>query len=106
MLMLKVYAELILRELSSLNQGMNPANKSDSFGVPAAMLEHLTAFTGIFFAYTNTVGAALWAHDLEHSIDPLQALHDLRNKGNVIKGQLAGQLQHSKHISEMEVQLI
>jgi hypothetical protein len=36
----------------------------DSFGVPAAMLE-LIPFVGIFFAFTNTCGAALWASDLE-----------------------------------------
>lgn len=35
-----------------------------SFGVPAAMLE-LVPFVGIFFAFTNTCGAALWASDLE-----------------------------------------
>ncbi|KAF2654154.1 hypothetical protein K491DRAFT_694108 [Lophiostoma macrostomum CBS 122681] len=35
-----------------------------SFGVPAVLLE-LVPIAGIFFAFTNTVGAALWAADLE-----------------------------------------
>jgi hypothetical protein len=32
--------------------------------VPAVLLE-LVPIAGIFFAFTNTVGAALWAADLE-----------------------------------------
>lgn len=36
----------------------------DSFGVPAVLLE-LVPVLGIFFAFTNTVGAALWAADME-----------------------------------------
>ncbi len=35
-----------------------------SFGVPAVLLE-LVPIAGIFFAFTNAVGAALWAADLE-----------------------------------------
>jgi len=35
-----------------------------SFGVPAVLFE-LVPVVGIFFAFTNTVGAALWAADLE-----------------------------------------
>lgn len=35
-----------------------------SFGVPAVLLE-MVPFVGIFFAFTNQVGAALWAADLE-----------------------------------------
>ncbi|KAF2241727.1 hypothetical protein BU26DRAFT_524891 [Trematosphaeria pertusa] len=35
-----------------------------SFGVPAVLLE-LVPILGIFFAFTNTVGAALWAADME-----------------------------------------
>merc|ERR1712032_233188 len=35
-----------------------------SFGVPAVLLE-LVPVLGIFFAFTNTVGAALWAADME-----------------------------------------
>ena len=37
-----------------------------SFGVVAVLLE-LIPIANIFFAFTNTVGAALWAADLEHS---------------------------------------
>ena len=35
-----------------------------SFGVAAVLLE-LVPVASIFFAFTNTVGAALWAADLE-----------------------------------------
>ncbi|KAF2000785.1 hypothetical protein P154DRAFT_522375 [Amniculicola lignicola CBS 123094] len=35
-----------------------------SFGVPAVLLE-LVPLVGIFFSFTNTVGAALWAADME-----------------------------------------
>lgn len=35
-----------------------------SFGIPAVLLE-LIPVASIFFAFTNTVGAALWAADLE-----------------------------------------
>ncbi|KAF2404074.1 hypothetical protein EJ06DRAFT_526181 [Trichodelitschia bisporula] len=35
-----------------------------SFGVPAVLLE-MVPFVGIFFAFTNTVGAALWAAEME-----------------------------------------
>lgn len=35
-----------------------------SFGIPAVLLE-LIPFVGIVFAFTNTVGAALWASDME-----------------------------------------
>ncbi|KAF2205078.1 hypothetical protein GQ43DRAFT_437308 [Delitschia confertaspora ATCC 74209] len=35
-----------------------------SFGVPAVLLE-LVPVAGILFAFTNTVGAALWAADME-----------------------------------------
>ena len=34
------------------------------FGIPAVLLE-MVPFVGIFFAFTNTVGAALWAADIE-----------------------------------------
>lgn len=37
-----------------------------SFGVVATLLE-MVPIVGIFFAFTNTVGAALWANDLERS---------------------------------------
>lgn len=35
-----------------------------SFGVPAVLLE-LVPVLGIFFSFTNTCGAALWASDME-----------------------------------------
>ncbi|KAK4982633.1 hypothetical protein LTR66_009170 [Elasticomyces elasticus] len=55
-------------------KGMNASSKEKwiqerqaayaSFGVPAVLLE-MVPIAGIFFAFTNTVGAALWAADLE-----------------------------------------
>lgn len=36
----------------------------DSFGIAAVLLE-LIPIASIFFAFTNTVGAALWAADIE-----------------------------------------
>jgi len=36
-----------------------------SFGVPVVLLE-MIPFVGIVFAFTNTVGGALWASDMEH----------------------------------------
>lgn len=35
-----------------------------SFGIPAVLLE-LVPIAGILFSFTNTVGAALWAADME-----------------------------------------
>jgi hypothetical protein len=43
---------------------LKAANISDSFGIPATLLE-MVPIAGIFFAFTNTCGAALWAADLE-----------------------------------------
>jgi len=43
---------------------LNVTNISDSFGIPATLLE-MVPIAGIFFAFTNTCGAALWAADLE-----------------------------------------
>lgn len=40
-----------------------------SFGVPAVLLE-LVPVAGIFFRFTNTVGAALWAADIEQKKAP------------------------------------
>ncbi|KAL0261883.1 hypothetical protein SLS55_003316 [Diplodia seriata] len=37
-----------------------------SFGVPAVLLE-LIPVVGLFFSFTNTVGAALWAADMEQN---------------------------------------
>lgn len=39
----------------------------DSFGVVAFLLE-MIPFVSLSFAFTNTVGAALWAVDLERVI--------------------------------------
>jgi hypothetical protein len=39
-------------------------NIVDSFGIPATLLD-MVPIAGIFFAFTNTCGAALWAADLE-----------------------------------------
>lgn len=36
----------------------------DSFGIPAVLLE-MVPIAGILFSFTNTVGAALWAADME-----------------------------------------
>ena len=36
------------------------------FGIPAMLLE-MIPFVGIFFTFTNVVGAALWAADIEKS---------------------------------------
>jgi len=57
-------------------KGMNTRQKEEwlearkaqytSFGVPAMLLE-MIPFIGIFFSFTNAVGAALWAADLEKS---------------------------------------
>lgn len=41
------------------------ADSSYSFGVVASVLE-LVPIASIFFAFTNQVGAALWAADLEN----------------------------------------
>jgi hypothetical protein len=43
---------------------LNFTNTLDSFGIPATLLE-MVPIAGIFFAFTNTCGAALWAADLE-----------------------------------------
>ncbi|EOA85652.1 hypothetical protein ACJQWK_10822 [Exserohilum turcicum] len=40
-----------------------------SFGIPAVLLE-LIPVAGIFFTFTNTVGAALWAADIEDGLRP------------------------------------
>lgn len=46
-----------------------------SFGVVAVLLE-LVPLASIFFAFTNTVGAALWAADLEYSDTTAPKLRD------------------------------
>jgi len=51
----------------------------NSFGVPATLLEMLPV-VGIFFAFTNTVGAALWAADLEQRGTTAPGLRDQAKK--------------------------
>lgn len=43
-----------------------PLLTNESFGVPAVLLE-LVPVVGILFSFTNTVGAALWAADMEQA---------------------------------------
>jgi len=50
-----------------------------SFGVPAVLLE-MVPIAGIFFAYTNTCGAALWAADLESKGTTAPGLQDRAKK--------------------------
>jgi hypothetical protein len=52
-----------------------------SFGVPAVLLE-LVPIAGIFFAFTNTVGAALWAADMEQKETTAP---NLRNQAELAK---------------------
>ncbi|CAO2657740.1 Nn.00g038660.m01.CDS01 [Neocucurbitaria sp. VM-36] len=52
-----------------------------SFGVPAVLLE-LVPIAGIFFSFTNTVGAALWAADLEERNNTAP---NLRNQAELAK---------------------
>lgn len=49
--------------------------RMSSFGVVAVLLE-LIPFASILFAFTNTVGAALWAADLERSDTTAPKLRD------------------------------
>jgi len=46
-----------------------------SFGVAAFLLE-MIPFANLIFAFTNTVGAALWAADLEKNAPPPQSARD------------------------------
>jgi len=57
-----------------------------SFGVPAVLLE-LVPFAGIFFTFTNTVGAALWAADMEQTNKSGESTTapNLRNQAEQIK---------------------
>ncbi|KAF2752304.1 hypothetical protein M011DRAFT_463766 [Sporormia fimetaria CBS 119925] len=52
-----------------------------SFGVPAVLLE-LVPVLGIFFSFTNTVGAALWAADMEQR---RTTAPNLRNQAELAK---------------------
>jgi len=58
-----------------------------SFGVPAVLLE-LVPIAGIFFSFTNTVGAALWAADMEQQRSPTgesTTAPNLRNQAELAK---------------------
>jgi hypothetical protein len=59
-----------------------------SFGVPAVLLE-LVPLAGIFFSFTNTVGAALWAADMEKGQTSAQqdstTAPNLRNQAELAK---------------------
>lgn len=57
-----------------------------SFGVPAVLLE-LVPIAGIFFAFTNTVGAALWAADMEEKSQSGESTTapNLRNQAELAK---------------------
>ncbi|PVI06478.1 hypothetical protein DM02DRAFT_423036 [Periconia macrospinosa] len=57
-----------------------------SFGVPAVLLE-LVPLVGIFFAFTNTVGAALWAADMEgqRSSNETTTAPNLRHQAELAK---------------------
>lgn len=58
-----------------------------SFGVPAVLLE-LVPIAGIFFSFTNTVGAALWAADMEQKRSPTgenTTAPNLRNQAELAK---------------------
>jgi len=50
-----------------------------SFGVPAVLLE-MVPIAGIIFAFTNTVGAALWAADMEAQNTTAPGLRDQAKK--------------------------
>ena len=51
-----------------------------SFGIVTVLLEMIPV-AGIFFTFTNAVGAALWAVDMEkHAIDDRGTAPELREK--------------------------
>ncbi|KAF4548518.1 Etoposide-induced protein 2.4 (EI24)-like protein [Elsinoe fawcettii] len=70
-------------------KGMNKSRQEDhvehrkgaytSFGVVAVLLE-MVPVVGIFFAFTNVVGAALWAADMEASQSTAPALREQAKK--------------------------
>ena len=52
---------------------------SDSFGIVAFLLE-MVPFANIAFAFTNTVGAGLWAADLEKGASTAPKLREQAKK--------------------------
>jgi len=55
-----------------------------AFGTVATLLE-LVPVASIFFSFTNTVGAALWAADIESNNTKMTELNDLRGAGESVK---------------------
>ena len=55
------------------------ANYHASFGIAATLLE-MVPIAGIFLAYTNTCGAALWAADIEQNAGTAPALREQAKK--------------------------
>lgn len=55
-----------------------------AFGTVATLLE-LIPVASIFFSFTNTVGAALWAADIESNNTKMTELNDLRGAGESVK---------------------
>ena len=49
------------------------------FGIAAALLE-MVPFANLLFVFTNTVGAALWAADLENSATTAPKLREQAKK--------------------------
>ncbi|KAF2805278.1 uncharacterized protein BDZ99DRAFT_466915 [Mytilinidion resinicola] len=71
-----------LKEMSKSEQSRYIEEKKaayTAFGVVALLLE-MIPLAGIFFAFTNTVGAALWAADLEDSKSTAPNLRDQAKK--------------------------
>ena len=55
------------------------ATNVDSFGVAAFVLE-MIPFVNLLFVFTNTVGAALWAADLEKNATTAPKLREQAKK--------------------------
>lgn len=65
------------------------------FGVPAVLLE-MVPFVGIGFAFTNAVGAALWAADVEAGNSKPQSVHlrsdELEQETGVVRDSIKKEL--------------
>lgn len=57
----------------------NWTDKYHSFGIVATLLE-MVPIAGIFAAYTNTCGAALWAGDMEQKAGTAPQLREQAKK--------------------------
>jgi hypothetical protein len=60
---------------------LTTTNTCPSFGVAAFVLE-MVPFANLIFAFTNTVGAALWAADLEKSAGTAPKLREQARKAD------------------------